>query len=277
MKDGMGIIKIQGLKVYAYHGVLPEEQAQGQTFVLNLEMEQNIEAAARTDDLEKTTDYGRAAVLVSDWMTEHTSKLIETVAAGLCRMLLETFPLLQRVTVEVQKPRAPIPLEFETVSVTASMGRHRAYLSIGSNLGDSRALLEEAVEKLGRASHTKVVKVSDLIVTKPYGGVEQPDFLNGAVEISTILSPTELLDFLHEIEQEAGRERLVHWGPRTLDLDILFYDDLVLRTKDLTIPHADLHNRSFVLNPMMELDPGFRHPVLGRTIAELKGALDAKH
>ncbi|MCR4895317.1 MAG: 2-amino-4-hydroxy-6-hydroxymethyldihydropteridine diphosphokinase [Lachnospiraceae bacterium] len=273
----MGIIKIQGLKVYAYHGVLPEEQAQGQTFVLNLEMEQNIEAAARTDDLEKTTDYGRAAVLVSDWMTEHTSKLIETVAAGLCRMLLETFPLLQRVTVEVQKPRAPIPLEFETVSVTASMGRHRAYLSIGSNLGDSRALLEEAVEKLGRASHTKVVKVSDLIVTKPYGGVEQPDFLNGAVEISTILSPTELLDFLHEIEQEAGRERLVHWGPRTLDLDILFYDDLVLRTKDLTIPHADLHNRSFVLNPMMELDPGFRHPVLGRTIAELKGALDAKH
>jgi dihydroneopterin aldolase/2-amino-4-hydroxy-6-hydroxymethyldihydropteridine diphosphokinase len=276
MKDGMGIIKIQGLKVYAYHGVLPEEQAQGQTFVLNLEMEQSIEAAARTDDLEKTTDYGRAAVLVSDWMTEHTSKLIETVAAGLCRMLLETFPLVQRVTVEVQKPRAPIPLEFETVSVTASMGRHRAYLSIGSNMGDSRALLEEAVQKLGRESHTEVVNASELIVTKPYGGVEQPDFLNGAVEISTILSPTELLDFLHEIEQEAGRERLVHWGPRTLDLDILFYDDLILRTKDLTIPHADLHNRSFVLDPMMDLDPGLRHPVLGKTIAELKGALDAK-
>ena len=98
---------------------------------------------------------------------------------------------------------------------------------------------------------------------------EQPDFLNGMVKLRTLLTPWELLEQLHRIEQAAGRERLVHWGPRTLDLDIIFYDDCVIDTPELTIPHPDMQNREFVLKPLTELAPWIRHPLLGKTAARL--------
>ena len=103
--------------------------------------------------------------------------------------------------------------------------------------------------------------------------MEQEDFLNGAVELETLYAPEELLDVLHTIEQAAKRERLVHWGPRTLDLDILFYDDLVQDDPALTLPHPDMHNRDFVLRPMAELAPHFMHPLLRMTMTQLLNAL----
>ena len=117
------------------------------------------------------------------------------------------------------------------------------------------------------------MRCSKLLVTKPYGGVEQDDFLNGAIEIETLLSPMELLTFLQQLEQEAHRERKVHWGPRTLDLDILFYDDLILDTPDLHIPHADMANREFVLQPLSDIAGDFRHPVINETVDALLAAL----
>ena len=108
-----------------------------------------------------------------------------------------------------------------------------------------------------------------MIETEPYGVTDQPSFLNGAARISTLLTPHELLDELHRIEAEAGRERIIHWGPRTLDLDIIFYDDLVMSDDDLCIPHVDMHNRSFVIEPMKELAPYKMHPVLKKRMVEL--------
>ena len=96
---------------------------------------------------------------------------------------------------------------------------------------------------------------------KTLRGVEQEDFLNGCLELETLLTPQELLEELHRIEQEAGRERKIHWGPRTLDLDILFYDKELIETEDLIIPHVDLENRYFVLKPLAEIAPNFRHPM----------------
>ena len=122
----------------------------------------------------------------------------------------------------------------------------------------------------------EVQRVSSLIVTAPYGGVEQDDFLNGVLCLDTLLSPEELLEELHKMEASAGRERLVHWGPRTLDLDILFYDHLVYHSENLVIPHGDLCNREFVLEPMNEIDPYFIHPVCGKTIAQLLRELREK-
>ena len=101
----------------------------------------------------------------------------------------------------------------------------------------------------------------------------QDDFLNACLELDTLVTPEELLDVMHEIEQEAGRERLIHWGPRTLDLDIIFYDDIVYDTPELHIPHIDMQNRDFVLNPLAELCPAYRHPLLKKTVEELKNAL----
>lgn len=117
---------------------------------------------------------------------------------------------------------------------------------------------------------------TDYLVTEPYGGVEQDVFLNGALKLRTLLTPEELLDRLHELEQAAHRERIVHWGPRTLDLDILLYDQMIIDTPVLHVPHIDMENRDFVLIPLTKLAPYYRHPVLNKTISQLLKELQAK-
>ena len=115
--------------------------------------------------------------------------------------------------------------------------------------------------------------MSDYICTAPYGVTDQDEFLNGALILKTLLTPEELLKVLNGIEAEADRVRTLRWGPRTLDLDILFYDDLVIDTPTLHIPHIDMQRRDFVLTPLAQLSPYKRHPVLNKTVAELKGEL----
>ena len=125
------------------------------------------------------------------------------------------------------------------------------------------------LEGLSQCEDCQVEKVSEIIATKPYGMTSQPDFLNGMIQVKTLLTPWELLELLHQIEQRAGRERLVHWGPRTLDLDIIFYDDWVVDTKELQIPHPDMQNRDFVLKPLAELAPFLRHPLQNKTVRQM--------
>ncbi len=192
-----------------------------------------------------------------------------------CRALLLKFPLIHEVDLELEKPSAPIPLPFDSVSVCVRRGWHRAFVALGSNMGDKQGYLDGAVEALRADECVRVKKVSAYRVTEPYGGVEQDDFLNAAMEIETLYDPEELLDALHVLEQAARRERLVHWGPRTLDLDILFYDDLVQDDPALILPHPDLQNRDFVLGPMVELAPNFVHPVLHKTMRQLLDALSS--
>ena len=112
-------------------------------------------------------------------------------------------------------------------------------------------------------------RVSSFLSTAPYGGVEQDDFLNGCMQIRTLLTPRELLETLQGIEREAGRERKIHWGPRTLDLDIIFYDREVVDEEDLQIPHIEMQKRDFVLLPLREIAPHLRHPVTGKTVSEM--------
>lgn len=270
----MDQIKIKDLEIFANHGVFPEETKLGQKFLVSCTMFVDTRKAGTTDDLDASVHYGLVSHLIKKEMEEHTFKLIEAVAEHLAEAVLLYDDKIQKVEIEVKKPWAPVGLPMDTVAVSITRSWHEAYVAIGSNMGDKKAYIDRAIEGLRQTPNCKVEKVSTIIETAPYGGVEQDVFLNGAMKVKTLLTPHELLDRLHELEQEAKRERLVHWGPRTLDLDILFYDDLVLEEDDLCIPHVDMQNRDFVLRPMNEIAPYKRHPVYGKTMKEMLQAID---
>ena len=145
----------------------------------------------------------------------------------------------------------------------------RCFVGLGSNLGDRRRYIEDAVGRMREAAGIVVRRVSTLIETAPVGGPPQGNFVNGVVEIETTLGPRELLKELQAIEDALGRERAERWGPRTIDLDILLYGDEVATEADLMIPHPLMHERAFVLLPLAEIAPRARHPVLRKTVAEL--------
>ncbi len=266
-------IKITNLKVFAYHGVFEEEKREGQDFYINATLYLDLHTAGKSDRLEDSLNYGEVCHFIHKVFTEESYDLIETACENLCTRMLLEFEQLAEVEVELQKPHAPIGLPFENVSVTMHRGWHRAYLSFGSNEGDSEALIQEGIAKIESHELIKGVVVSGLVKTKPYGPVEQPDFVNGCLQLDTILDPEELLDFLHLVEAEGNRTRELRWGPRTLDLDIVFYDKLVYESDTLVIPHVDMQNRQFVLEPLADLCPNFRHPVLGRTVKQMLGEI----
>lgn len=266
-------IHIENLQLFANHGVFPEETALGQKFVVSAVLYSSLQAAGRSDELEKSTHYGEVSQFMVKFLQDHTYKLIEAAAEHLAHAVLEAFPQLCGISLEIKKPWAPVKLPLDYVSVKITRFWHRAYIALGSNLGDKKAYLDMAVSRLSEAESCRVKKVSDYIVTAPYGGVEQDDFLNGCLELETLLEPEELLSLLHEIEAEADRKREIHWGPRTLDLDILLYDNLVMDSETLTIPHVELHKRDFVLTPLSQIAPWVRHPVFGKTVKDMKEEL----
>lgn len=269
-------IHIDGLEVFAHHGVYEEEQKEGQIFYVNAVLYGDIHRAGVSDELEYTVDYGNVCRFITDWMRQNTCRLLEAVAERMATELLLRYRAVYAVDLEIQKPHAPVRLPFEMISVKIHRSWHRAYIALGSNMGDREAYLSGAVEALKAHPQMVLKKVSDWIVTEPYGGVEQGDFLNGAAQIETLLNPEQLLEALQKIEYAAGRERTLRWGPRTLDLDILFYDRLLLDREDLVIPHPDLENRRFVLEPMTAIAPYFRHPATGKAMRDLLQELEKR-
>ncbi|MEP3561905.1 MAG: 2-amino-4-hydroxy-6-hydroxymethyldihydropteridine diphosphokinase [Marinobacter sp.] len=144
-----------------------------------------------------------------------------------------------------------------------------AYVGLGSNLKDPAAQLARAVMELSRLPQTTLLAQSPFYASRPVGPQDQPDFVNGAVALATHLSPHQLLDHLQAIEQAHGRERLRHWGPRTLDLDVLLFGAEVINDERLTVPHAELANRDFALQPLLDLNPELTLPD-GRRVEQLR-------
>jgi len=146
-----------------------------------------------------------------------------------------------------------------------------AYVGLGSNLEDPTAQLARAVAELASLPDTTLQAQSPFYASRPVGPQDQPDFVNGAVQLTTDLPAHQLLDHLQAIEQAHGRERLRHWGPRTLDLDLLLYGNECIHDERLTVPHAELANRDFVLQPLLDLTPELALPD-GRRIETLRQA-----
>jgi len=153
------------------------------------------------------------------------------------------------------------------------MGRgrmgERVFIAIGSNLGDREANCRSAIEHLKGDPRVRVIKESAFYETEPWGKTEQPAFINAAVEIETDLAPKELLALLKNIEDRVGRKARERWGPREIDLDIIFYGDRVIKEEGLTIPHPEAHNRRFVIEPIAEMAPEFIHPVLEEKLYDI--------
>lgn len=151
----------------------------------------------------------------------------------------------------------------------------RALIALGANIGDPRSNIDQAINKLRRIF--EVEKLSSLYRTRPVGGPpDQPDFLNAVARIIPSASPSDTMNKLLEIEKEMGRIRKERWGPRVIDLDLLDQDGMIIEEPNLTLPHPRMHERAFVLEPLAEIDPSWRHPVNGLTARLLLDKLDEK-
>ncbi len=147
------------------------------------------------------------------------------------------------------------------------------YISFGSNVGDRLGNIKHGLASISAHPSITITKKSSLYETEPVGYENQDWFLNGVIEIDTQISPDELLNLLKRIEKDVGRRERIRWGPREIDLDILLYGQRCIESPNLTIPHPRLHERGFVLIPLVEIAPQIRHPTLQKTAAELLGEL----
>ncbi len=266
----MDAITIKDLEIYCHHGVLKEENILGQKFLVSLVMYLDTKAAGDADDLSCSIDYAEVSHFVKKRMEEKNFRLIEAAAEHVAGEVLQHFSPVRAIEVEIKKPWAPILLPLDTVSVRIRREWTTVCLSVGSNMGDRKLNISQALRNLESRKTIRNMRVAELIETEPYGYTEQDMFLNTAVVLETTETPESLLSVLQQIEKDGKRERTVHWGPRTIDLDIVLFGNRVVQTEQLTIPHKEMHLREFVLEPLSRIAPWARHPVYGKTVSELR-------
>ena len=255
----MFTIYLKGVKVFAYHGVNPEENRDGQYFYLDVTAKTVTQAKELEDHLENTVSYAAINKLLLKEATENTFQLIESLASHLADKILESFLPVYWVSVTVNKPHAPMRGEFENVSVTYELQRpmeHQVYLSLGSNLGKREENLKKAEELLNGHPCIQVMSVSSYYETEPMGYLNQGAFLNCCFKILTSLSPCQLLEVTQGIEKQMKRVKVIVNGPRIIDLDILLFDQEQVKRQSLEIPHPRMMGRRFVLTPLLEIYDG---------------------
>jgi len=252
----MDRISIYGISATGYHGVFDHEKRDGQQFIIDVVLHVDITRAAASDNVADTVHYGEVSELVVEQIQAGPWDLIEKLGSEIAEAILAAYPGVQQIDVVVHKPQAPIPVPFSdvTISLTRRQKQHTAIIALGANLGDPQATLAQAVEDLGE--ELEILKASPLAITKPVGGPpDQPDYTNQVIEVRTRRSAHELLDLCQRIEAKHHRTREVRWEARTLDLDLIAYDQLRLHDERLTLPHPRAAIRGFVLAPWSWMDP----------------------
>lgn len=249
-------IYVNGLRLMALVGVLPHEREALQPVQVDVDLEVDLSEAGITDNLDDTANYGAISQAIADVVKNSSDVLLERLAARIADRVLH-FDHVEVANVTLTKLRPPIPEDLisSAVRIVRSRvdmkipARHRAIVALGSNLGDRVAYLRFGLERL-----SNVVAQSQVFETDPVGGPDnQGPFLNMVAVVDTDLDPFAMLRRLLQIEAEANRVRIERWGPRTLDMDLLFYDDYVIQSDELTVPHPRFAERRFVLEPLAEV------------------------
>ena len=254
-------IEISGLRAVTIVGALPHEREIPQPLQIDLSFDVDLHDAGRSDELGDTVHYGEVADRVVAIVEESKDILLERLVSRIADEVL-AFDRVEAVDVRLTKVRPPLAVDAVSTSVRVHRTRaeaavaphtaHTAYVALGSNLGDREGYLRLGVQGLGNVS-----AMSAVYETEPVGGPDdQGPFLNMVVEVETSLDPSALLRRCQRIEAEAMRQRVVHWGPRTLDVDIVAFDGVTMQSDDLTIPHPRFHERPFVLAPLSDIAPG---------------------
>lgn len=270
--------------MYAYHGVHPEEKVQGQNFILDISCLVSDERACADDRVESTVSYSDVAKKAVEVFTSHKHDLIEAAASDVAEAVLVSFPLIDTVNVTVKKPDAPVKADFDCMAVSLRRARiktdtrkkrasKKAYLALGSNIGDGEKNISRAYDALNAVPGIAVTKKSKIYTTAPWGYTEQADFTNACCEIETSLSPEALLGACLGIEAAMGRVREFKNGPRIIDIDIIMYENETRNTDELKLPHPFFSERDFVLRPL--LDVSNDGSVLGFDVRAALGKLDA--
>ncbi len=294
MTEARDIITLRGLSAVGNHGVYDFERSGNQVFTADLTLTVDAQRAAETDDVEHTVNYAEIANAAVEILTGPPVYLLETLAHNLAQMALAN-PLVHEVAVTVHKPMAPVAHLFNDVSVTLvrrrtqaptpadqsqvsaqvppqlaqfvgetpapappAKGSTRLVLALGSNQGNSPALLSAAVGSLIEAQGLEIDEVSPLVVSKPVlapGQDAQPDYYNAIVLARTVLEPAQVLELTQSIETQFGRVRTEKWGPRTLDIDLIDYGGKHVSSPNLQLPHPRAAQRAFVLYPWLLADP----------------------
>lgn len=270
----MDKIYIENLEFIGNHGVFPEEKFLEQKFIISVEMETCTRKAGIHDDLNFSTHYGFVAEDIEKVFFSKSFDLIEALAENIATTILIKYSFIKNIKVIVKKPWAPIKKHFDFVAIEIYRSRNTAYLSIGSNIGNLKDNLNNALSSIKHLENITIKKVSNFLETKPFGNIEQNNFLNACLEIETLFTPQELLKELLSIENKLGRVRDIKWGPRVIDLDILLFNNSIIQDDNLAIPHPWMCERSFVLDPLNEIAPNVIHPLEKKQISRLKRDLD---
>lgn len=259
MHNDLDRIELKGLRVNTIIGISPEERRVKQPLEFDITIFADLREPCKSDQLKDTIDYGGVCQLVEDLATREHDFLLERLASRVADAILAISKVLS-VQVVVKKLQPPVPNELITSGISikrsritqAARGeRHEVIIALGSNLGNRAEYLRYALDHLGGVSLQ-----SQVFETKAVGGPSgQGPFLNMAATVNTSLDPYAFHRKCLEIEEMAGRERKIHWGARTLDIDILFYDDISIHSKSLMIPHPRINERGFVLAPLSEIAP----------------------
>ena len=265
-------IIIKDLNLFGYHGVKESEKKDGQNFCFNIEILINKGSFLNDDSIENTLNYSEVIRLVKKINSSNKFNLLETFSQTIAEDIMKMSPLVEKVMVRIEKTFPPIKENLESVGVEYVLDRKReekdksknnkvdVFLSLGSNMGNRENNLRKAVDLIGRSHNINIIKVSSIYETEPMYFKDQDSFYNIVLQaqVDRELSPFEIIGFLKGIEYGFGRKRSEkRYGPRIIDIDLLYYGEMVIESDFFTIPHPRIEERKFVLVPLSEIAPEF--------------------